>query len=76
MLVKKARVESVQSALVELAEHIRATYHETSIILERSVASSLHIRLPFPVYSQPPKTASAPFPYDQSTYPIASKGAD
>ncbi|KAL7269215.1 hypothetical protein RUND412_008131 [Rhizina undulata] len=76
MLVKKAGVESVRSALVELAEHIRATYQETSIILEPGVASSLHTRLPFPVYTQPPQTASAPFPYDQSTYPIASKGAD
>ncbi|KAL7273959.1 NADH kinase pos5 [Rhizina undulata] len=69
MLVKKAGVESVRSALVELAEHIRATYPETSIILEPGVASSLHTRLPFPIYTQLPQTASAPFPYDQSTYP-------
>ncbi|TGZ84031.1 ATP-NAD kinase [Ascodesmis nigricans] len=67
MFVKKPGVQVTRDALVEFAEHITTTYPETNIILEPTVAASLHHRLSKPVYTLPPPNQhSSPFPFTQS----------
>ncbi|KAI9841494.1 MAG: NADH kinase pos5 [Sclerophora amabilis] len=51
LLIKKEDVGAVSDSLVEFAKHIKSTYPSISVLLESHVASDLHGRLPFPVYT-------------------------
>ncbi|KAF2404347.1 ATP-NAD kinase [Trichodelitschia bisporula] len=59
LLTKKENTPSITTHLLSFAHHIHTTYPGTNLILEPSVASTLHTSLPFPIHTYPP-TAPPP----------------
>ncbi|KAG9232550.1 NADH kinase-like protein POS5 [Amylocarpus encephaloides] len=51
LLMKKNRAPNVTESLIEYAKHIHSNYDNVSLIFEPKVASQMHKRFSFPVYT-------------------------
>ncbi|KZF22568.1 ATP-NAD kinase [Xylona heveae TC161] len=49
--IKKENVPAVTDAVIEFSKHVHSSYPSTAMIFENKVASEIHDRLPFPVYT-------------------------
>ncbi|MCJ1340766.1 NADH kinase pos5 [Bachmanniomyces sp. S44760] len=60
LLVKKSHSRPATEALIEFAKHVQSVYPSISLVVEPSLAASIHDSLPFPLFTASPNFTSEP----------------